>query len=150
MLLLGYLNCRCRSLLLPLRNQNGTFLQVLCMFSTLKYFHFKFRFIMCTTVPSSSWKSLLWEFVFFVVIWQSGGLFIFCQLVTVFKFIQIGLDGIRMLDPNTSRTLRIYPLENITRCDVSQLIFFNSSFSSRESLSLLTYCLTLNLHFPLM
>ncbi|XLS66856.1 hypothetical protein HN51_017879 [Arachis hypogaea] len=30
---------------------------------------------------------------------------------------QIGLDGIRMLDPNTSRTLRIYPLENITGCD---------------------------------
>ncbi|KAJ6352062.1 hypothetical protein OIU76_001306 [Salix suchowensis] len=30
---------------------------------------------------------------------------------------QIGLDGIRMLDPNTSRTLRIYTLENITRCD---------------------------------
>lgn len=30
---------------------------------------------------------------------------------------QIGLDGIRMLDPNTCRTLRIYPLENITRCD---------------------------------
>ncbi|TKY75263.1 WD repeat and FYVE domain-containing protein 3 [Spatholobus suberectus] len=30
---------------------------------------------------------------------------------------QIGLDGIRMLDPNTSRMLRIYPLENITRCD---------------------------------
>ncbi|CAI0382542.1 unnamed protein product [Linum tenue] len=30
---------------------------------------------------------------------------------------QIGLDGIKMLDPNTSRTLRIYPLENITRCD---------------------------------
>jgi len=35
---------------------------------------------------------------------------------------QIGLDGIRMLDPNTSRTLRIYPLENITRCDVSFFI----------------------------
>lgn len=32
---------------------------------------------------------------------------------------QIGLDGIRMLDPSTSRTLRIYPLENITRCEVS-------------------------------
>ncbi|KAL2323460.1 hypothetical protein Fmac_027839 [Flemingia macrophylla] len=31
--------------------------------------------------------------------------------------IVIGLDGIRMLDPNTSQTLRIYPLENITRCD---------------------------------
>lgn len=30
---------------------------------------------------------------------------------------QIGLDGIRMLDPSTSRTLRIYPLENITRCE---------------------------------
>ncbi|KAJ8540893.1 hypothetical protein K7X08_001709 [Anisodus acutangulus] len=30
---------------------------------------------------------------------------------------QIGLDGIRMLDPSTSRTLRIYPLDTITRCD---------------------------------
>ncbi|XP_021756596.1 protein FREE1-like [Chenopodium quinoa] len=29
----------------------------------------------------------------------------------------VGLDGIRMLDPNTSRTLRIYPLETVTRCD---------------------------------
>lgn len=32
---------------------------------------------------------------------------------------QIGLDGIRMLDPATSRTLRIYPLETVTRCEVS-------------------------------
>ncbi|XP_009772832.1 protein FREE1 [Nicotiana sylvestris] len=32
---------------------------------------------------------------------------------------QIGLDGIRMLDPSTSRTLRIYPLDTITRCDVT-------------------------------
>ncbi|KAJ8762286.1 hypothetical protein K2173_007443 [Erythroxylum novogranatense] len=32
---------------------------------------------------------------------------------------QIGLDGIRMLDPGTGRTLRIYPLENITRCEVA-------------------------------
>ncbi|TVU01246.1 hypothetical protein EJB05_53285 [Eragrostis curvula] len=31
---------------------------------------------------------------------------------------QIGLDGIRMLDPNTSRTLRIYPLDSLTRWDV--------------------------------
>ncbi|WVZ78459.1 hypothetical protein U9M48_026165 [Paspalum notatum var. saurae] len=31
---------------------------------------------------------------------------------------QVGLDGIRMLDPNTSRTLRIYPLETVTRWDV--------------------------------
>lgn len=40
---------------------------------------------------------------------------------------QIGLDGIRMLDPSTSRTLRIYPLETITRCEVSLnfiLIFY--------------------------
>ncbi|XP_074279102.1 protein FREE1 [Silene latifolia] len=29
----------------------------------------------------------------------------------------VGLDGIRMLDPNTSRTLRIYPLDTVTRCD---------------------------------
>lgn len=31
---------------------------------------------------------------------------------------QIGLDGIRMLDPATNRTLRIYPLETVTRCEV--------------------------------
>ncbi|XP_030498881.2 protein FREE1 [Cannabis sativa] len=43
---------------------------------------------------------------------------------------QIGLDGIRMLDPNTSRTLRIYPLETITRCEVmdsSTLAFWSKS-----------------------
>ncbi|KAJ7957894.1 FYVE zinc finger [Quillaja saponaria] len=43
---------------------------------------------------------------------------------------QIGLDGIRMLDPSTSRTLRIYPLENITRCekmDSSTLSFWSKS-----------------------
>lgn len=39
-------------------------------------------------------------------------------------FFQVSLDGIRMLDPNTNRTLRIYSLENITRCDVSLLISF--------------------------
>ncbi|KAG9442752.1 hypothetical protein H6P81_018606 [Aristolochia fimbriata] len=32
---------------------------------------------------------------------------------------QIGLDGIRMLDPNTNRTLRIYPLETVTRWEVN-------------------------------
>lgn len=36
---------------------------------------------------------------------------------------QIGLDGIRMLDPGTSRMLRIYPLDTITRCDVSVCLF---------------------------
>ncbi|KAF8406614.1 hypothetical protein HHK36_008704 [Tetracentron sinense] len=30
----------------------------------------------------------------------------------------IGLDGIRMLDPSSSRTLRIYPLETVTRWEV--------------------------------
>ena len=33
--------------------------------------------------------------------------------------LQIGLDGIRMLDPNTSRTLRIYPLDSLTTWEVS-------------------------------
>ncbi|KAJ4774899.1 Zinc finger FYVE domain-containing protein 21 [Rhynchospora pubera] len=31
---------------------------------------------------------------------------------------QIGLDGIRMLDPSSNRMLRIYPLENVTRWEV--------------------------------
>jgi hypothetical protein len=37
--------------------------------------------------------------------------------------VQVGLDGIRMLDPDTSRTLRIYPLETVTRWDVSNRLF---------------------------
>lgn len=32
---------------------------------------------------------------------------------------QIGLDGLRMLDPNTFKTLRIYPLDTITRWEVT-------------------------------
>ncbi|WOK94682.1 hypothetical protein Cni_G03387 [Canna indica] len=43
---------------------------------------------------------------------------------------QIGLDGIRMLDPSTSRTLRIYPLETVTRCeklDSSTFTFWSKS-----------------------
>ncbi|ERN02319.1 hypothetical protein AMTR_s00084p00172980 [Amborella trichopoda] len=42
---------------------------------------------------------------------------------------QIGLDGIRMLDPTTSRTLRIYPLETITRweADSSNYTFWAKS-----------------------
>ncbi|CAJ1972565.1 unnamed protein product [Sphenostylis stenocarpa] len=49
---------------------------------------------------------------------------------------QIGLDGIRMLDPTTSRTLRIYPLENITRCDKfdsSTFAFWSKSSVDIES-----------------
>ncbi|GKF11292.1 hypothetical protein Tco_0049218, partial [Tanacetum coccineum] len=42
----------------------------------------------------------------------------------------IGLDGIRMLDPFTSRTLRIYPLDTVTKCEVydsSTLAFWSKS-----------------------
>ncbi|KAL9265544.1 FREE1-like protein [Drosera capensis] len=34
---------------------------------------------------------------------------------------QVGLDGIRMIDPNTSRTLRIYPLEIVSRCEFKEM-----------------------------
>ncbi|PKA60772.1 1-phosphatidylinositol-3-phosphate 5-kinase FAB1B [Apostasia shenzhenica] len=37
---------------------------------------------------------------------------------------QIGLDGVRMLDPSTNRTLRIYPLESVTRWEVLDSIVF--------------------------
>ncbi|KAK4490258.1 hypothetical protein RD792_000920 [Penstemon davidsonii] len=43
---------------------------------------------------------------------------------------QIGLDGIRMLDPSTSRILRIYLLDTITRCeaiDSSTFAFWSKS-----------------------
>jgi len=38
--------------------------------------------------------------------------------------LQIGLDGIRMLDPNTSRTLRIYPLDSLTTWEVLDSTIF--------------------------
>ncbi|KAM7517290.1 hypothetical protein LguiA_006873 [Lonicera macranthoides] len=47
---------------------------------------------------------------------------------------QIGLDGIRMLDPSTSRTLRIYPLDTITRCDVTDSSTF--AFWSKSSVDI--------------
>ncbi|XP_058179751.1 protein FREE1-like isoform X2 [Rhododendron vialii] len=37
---------------------------------------------------------------------------------------QIGLDGIRILDLATSRTLRIYPLETVIRCEVLDSYIF--------------------------
>ncbi|KAJ8567643.1 hypothetical protein K7X08_019851 [Anisodus acutangulus] len=37
---------------------------------------------------------------------------------------QIGLDGIRIVDPATSRTLRIYSLENVTRWEVLDSYIF--------------------------
>ncbi|GKE53656.1 hypothetical protein Tco_1488812, partial [Tanacetum coccineum] len=42
----------------------------------------------------------------------------------------IGLDGIQMLHPSTSRTLRVYPLDTVTRCEVydsSTLAFWSKS-----------------------
>ncbi|RVW42478.1 Protein FREE1 [Vitis vinifera] len=47
---------------------------------------------------------------------------------------QIGLDGIRMLEPSTSRTLRIYPLETITRCEVTDSSTF--AFWSKSSVDI--------------
>ncbi|XP_057975540.1 protein FREE1 [Malania oleifera] len=44
---------------------------------------------------------------------------------------QVGLDGIRMLDPSSNRTLRIYPLETVTRCDVTDSSTF--AFWSKSS-----------------
>lgn len=38
---------------------------------------------------------------------------------------QIGLDGIRMLDPATNRTLRIYPLETLTSWEVLDSYIFS-------------------------
>ncbi|KAH0455564.1 hypothetical protein IEQ34_015596 [Dendrobium chrysotoxum] len=47
---------------------------------------------------------------------------------------QIGLDGIRMLDPSTNRTLRIYPLENVTRWEVLDSSIF--CFWSKSSVDI--------------
>ncbi|XP_078448270.1 RING/FYVE/PHD zinc finger superfamily protein isoform X2 [Wolffia australiana] len=44
---------------------------------------------------------------------------------------QIGLDGIRMLDPSSNRTLRIYPLETVTRTEVTDSSTF--AFWSKSS-----------------
>ncbi|KAL5225989.1 hypothetical protein ABZP36_012628 [Zizania latifolia] len=49
-------------------------------------------------------------------------------------FCQVGLDGIMMLDPNTSSTLRIYPLETVTRCDVLDSSIF--AFWSKSSVDI--------------
>lgn len=59
------------------------------------------------------------------------GIFFAATVLTPFYYViilstslQIGLDGIKMLDPSTSRMLRIYPLENIARCEVSLFHYF--------------------------
>ncbi|CAL5326507.1 unnamed protein product [Camellia sinensis] len=47
---------------------------------------------------------------------------------------QIGLDGIRILDTATSRTLRIYPLETVTRCEVLDSYIF--AFWAKSSIDI--------------
>ncbi|KAG1359440.1 protein FREE1 [Cocos nucifera] len=47
---------------------------------------------------------------------------------------QIGLDGIRMLDPRSSRTLRMYPLETVTRWEVTDSSVF--TFWSKSSVDI--------------
>ncbi|XP_010266837.1 PREDICTED: protein FREE1-like [Nelumbo nucifera] len=47
---------------------------------------------------------------------------------------QIGLDGIHMLDPSSSRTLRIYPLETVTRWEVIDSSIF--TFWSKSSVDI--------------
>lgn len=81
-----------------------------------------------------SWESVAWRISSYCLVSIIFDLFFIFTLVDILiiwisdffylLFFQIGLDGIRMLDPSTSRTLRIYPLENITRCEVSLYISF--------------------------
>jgi hypothetical protein len=52
---------------------------------------------------------------------HSSGAIPFTLFLLWWNCLQIGLDGVRMLDPSTSRTLRIYPLETIARWEVSIL-----------------------------
>ncbi|KAJ1692605.1 hypothetical protein LUZ63_009303 [Rhynchospora breviuscula] len=47
---------------------------------------------------------------------------------------QVGLDGIKMLDPSTSRMLRIYPLETLTRWEVLDSSIF--AFWSKTSVDI--------------
>ncbi|KAJ6802229.1 protein FREE1 [Iris pallida] len=56
------------------------------------------------------------------------------SVTTMDVLCQIGLDGIRMLDPSTSRMLRIYPLENITRWEVLDSSIF--AFWSKSSVDI--------------
>ena len=49
--------------------------------------------------------------------------------------LQVGLDGIRMMDPSTSRTLRIYPFETVIRWEVRG--FFNAQMVPLYSLYIL-------------
>ncbi|WOL18593.1 hypothetical protein Cni_G27390 [Canna indica] len=53
---------------------------------------------------------------------------------TIDVLCQIGLDGIRMLDPSTNRTLRIYPLDTVTRWEVSDSSTF--TFWSKTSVDM--------------
>ncbi|KAG6432025.1 hypothetical protein SASPL_103598 [Salvia splendens] len=61
----------------------------------------------------------------------SGNRCFSCSGVVVEDGMKIGLDGIRMLDPSTNRTLRIYLLDTITRCEAIESAIF--AFWSKSS-----------------
>lgn len=54
---------------------------------------------------------------------------------------QIGLDGIRMLDPASGRTLRIYPLEMLTKWEVLDSFIF--AFWAKSSIDIEPRCIRL-------
>ncbi|CBI17326.3 unnamed protein product, partial [Vitis vinifera] len=54
---------------------------------------------------------------------------------------QIGLDGIRMLDPASGRTLRIYPLDMLTKWEVLDSFIF--AFWAKSSIDIEPRCIRL-------
>jgi hypothetical protein len=69
-------------------------------------------------------------------LWETGisqQIFLFFTFFSCGGDAQIGLDGVRMLDPSTSVTLRIYPLETIERWEVRNLSSLLCCISSSTS-----------------
>lgn len=69
-------------------------------------------------------------------LWETGisqQNFLFLTLFSCGGDVQIGLDGVRMLDPSTSVMLRIYPLETIERWEVRNLSSLLCCISSSTS-----------------
>jgi hypothetical protein len=69
-------------------------------------------------------------------LWETGisqQNFLFFTLFSCGGDVQIGLDGVRMLDPSTSVTLRIYTLETIERWEVRNLSSLLCCISSSTS-----------------
>lgn len=94
----------------------------LCNFLKVECIHPKRSFfaLLCVCVYSPP-SSIHWIFFTVFLCLVLAGCYGEILLNFVCIHSQVGLDGIRMLDPNSSCTLRIYPLETVTRCDVSWL-----------------------------